>query len=110
MQLMSMNEERWIEIGKVDEIPPLGARIVSGPDGNIAIFRNKQDEIFALRDACPHAGGPLSQGIVHDKTVTCPLHNWKIELETGTACFPDEGCTNVYDVKVEDGVIFLNLA
>ena len=42
-------------------------------------------EAFALEDRCPHKAGPLSQGIVHGKSVTCPLHNWVISLETGLA-------------------------
>ncbi|HEB59857.1 MAG TPA: nitrite reductase (NAD(P)H) small subunit, partial [Gammaproteobacteria bacterium] len=44
----------WVEVGKVDDIPQLGARVVNTPDGDIAIFRTAEDEIFALRDKCPH--------------------------------------------------------
>jgi nitrite reductase (NADH) small subunit len=63
--------------------------------------------VFALRDACPHRGGPLSQGIVHGATVTCPLHNWKIDLASGEALGPDEGCVNVYAAKVEEGRVMI---
>lgn len=97
----------WIEVGELEDIPKLGSRVIESPDGNIAIFRNIKDEIFALRDACPHKQGPLSQGIVHDKTVTCPLHNWKIELDTGEAIAPDEGCTGKYDVRLEGSVVYI---
>ena len=99
----------WIEVGHVNEIPKLGARVVESTTGNIGIFRTADDEIFALRDSCPHKQGPLSQGIVHGKRVTCPLHNWKIELESGEAVAPDEGCAAKYDVKVENGVVYLAL-
>ncbi|HFE38590.1 MAG TPA: nitrite reductase small subunit NirD [Gammaproteobacteria bacterium] len=99
----------WIEVGSLEDIPKLGSRIIEGPDGDIAIFRNSKDEVFALKDACPHKQGPLSQGIVHDKTVTCPLHNWKIELDTGEAQAPDEGCAGRYDVKMDANKIFLAL-
>lgn len=99
----------WLEVGKVDDIPVLGARVVVKGDEKIAIFRNSKDEIFAINDSCPHKQGSLSQGIVHDKSVTCPLHGWKINLQTGEALAPDEGCTAHYDVKVEDGNIFLDL-
>ncbi len=99
----------WIEVGKVTDIPKLGARVVEVASGNIGIFRTADDEIFALLDKCPHKGGPLSQGIVHGKRVTCPLHNWKIELETGEAVAPDEGCAARFEVKVEEGVVFLAL-
>lgn len=100
----------WIEVGQIKDIPKLGARVVQTAQGDIAVFRNSQDEIFALRDKCPHKGGPLSQGIVHGKTVTCPLHNWKISLSDGEAMAPDQGCSGVYAVKLEGEKIFLNLA
>ena len=99
----------WIEIGHMDEIPRLGARVVKAPQGNIAIFRNSNDEIFALGDKCPHRGGPLSEGMVSGRTVTCPLHNWKIQLDSGIAAAPDEGCTNTYPVKIEGTLIYLEL-
>ncbi|HHI92353.1 MAG TPA: nitrite reductase small subunit NirD [Gammaproteobacteria bacterium] len=99
----------WIEVGTIDDIPVLGARVVSTADGNIGVFRTADDEIFALRDECPHQKGPLSQGIVHGNQVTCPLHNWNIELDGGEAVAPDEGCTASYPVKIEDGKIFLSL-
>ena len=98
-----------IEVGKVEEIPQQGARVIETPSGDIGIFRTLEDEIFALRDRCPHKNGPLSQGIVHGKRVTCPLHNWKIELESGEAVAPDEGCAASFPVKVEEGVVFISL-
>lgn len=99
----------WIEIGCIEDIPKLGARVIESQEGDIAIFRNNNDEIFALRDSCPHKQGPLSQGIVHDKTVTCPLHNWRISLDSGEAHAPDEGCTGRYDIKLESNKIFIAL-
>jgi len=99
----------WIEICAVDDIPSLGARVVETRDGDIGVFRTADDEIFALRDHCPHKGGPLSQGIVHGKRVTCPLHNWMIELDSGAAIAPDEGCAASFPVKVVDGRVYLSL-
>ena len=93
----------WTEIVKLEDIPKLGSRVVATETMSIAVFRTSTDEVFAIRDACPHKGGPLSQGIVHGTSVTCPLHNWKIDLASGEALGPDEGCTNVFPVKVEDG-------
>ena len=73
------------------------------------MFRTANDEVFAIRDYCPHKGGPLSQGIVHGTRVTCPLHNWVLELDSGEAVAPDVGCSAVYPVKMESGVIYLGL-
>ena len=105
-----MVDSGWIEVGQLEDIPRLGARVVRTPRGDIAVFRTADDEIFALHDKCPHKGGPLSQGIVHGKRVACPLHDWKIHLDTGEAVAPDEGCAARFPVRVEDGVIRLSLA
>ena len=97
----------WIEVGSINEIPRLGARVVNTVQGDIAVFRNASDEIFAVLDRCPHKGGPLSQGIVHGRSVTCPLHNWVLGLDDGLAKAPDEGCVKTYPVKIENNTIFL---
>ena len=99
----------WKKICLVTDIPVLGARCVSRPQGmDVAVFRNSQDEVFALLDRCPHKGGPLSQGIVFGTSVACPLHNWTIGMADGCAKAPDEGCTPKFSVKVEAGVVHLN--
>lgn len=99
----------WTRACRVDEIPVLGARVVRSAHGNIAVFRNAEDEVFALHDKCPHKGGPLSQGIVHGRKVTCPLHSWNIQLEDGNAVAPDTGCARSFAVKVENGEVFLQV-
>ena len=98
----------WKPICRVDDIPPLGARRVQRAQGlEVAVFRTEAGEVFALLDRCPHKGGPLSQGIVFGNSVACPLHNWTIGLCDGQAQAPDEGCTPRFQVKVEDGQVFL---
>lgn len=91
----------WINIGTINDIPRRGARCVATPHGRIGIFRTADDKVFAIEDHCPHKGGPLSQGIVHGASVTCPLHNWVISLETGRAQGADEGAVKVFPLKVE---------
>ncbi|MDP2835253.1 MAG: nitrite reductase small subunit NirD [Pseudomonadota bacterium] len=103
------HNENWLQIGHIDDIPRQGARVVKTTAGEIAVFRTVDDEIFALRDKCPHKGGPLSQGIVHGKKVACPLHDWKINLDTGLAVAPDVGCAARYPVRVVEGVVSLSL-
>lgn len=99
----------WILIGTLSEIPRHGARCVETPDGKIAVFRTADDSVFAIDDHCPHKGGPLSQGIVHGTSVTCPLHNWVISLESGKALGADEGSVRTIPVKVEDGKLLIAL-
>jgi len=99
----------WIDVGLVTDIPPMGARVVRSGDGDIAVFRTADDQVFALFDRCPHKGGPLSEGIVHGRSVTCPLHSWVISLETGGVEGPDQGCAAQIAVSVYQGRIRLAL-
>lgn len=98
---------QWIIIGSLADIPQRGARSVETRHGRIAVFRTGDDRVFAIEDRCPHAGGPLSQGIVHGASVTCPLHNWVISLETGRAQGADEGCVRTIPVRVEEGRLLI---
>ena len=97
----------WIEITRLENIPVLGARVLRVDAMDIALFRTATNEVFAIKDECPHRQGPLSQGIVHGTSVTCPLHNWRIDLASGEVLSPDEGCVNTFATKVEDGRVFL---
>ena len=102
--------ENWKLICPLDDIPPLGSRVVQrAQGGDIAIFRDAGDAVFALHDRCPHRNGPLSQGIVHGRRVTCPLHGWNIGLDDGQAVAPDVGHCARFEVKVENGQVFLAL-
>ena len=99
----------WKPICRVDDIPVLGARRVMRDNAiAVAVFRTADDKVFALLDACPHKGGPLSQGIVFGESVACPLHNWAIGLADGCARSPDDGCTPRFSVKVDAGVVQLD--
>lgn len=99
----------WTEIGTINDIPLLGARVVKSAGGDIAVFRTADDEIFALYDSCPHNGGALSQGIVHGKAVACPLHNWNIDLNSGEVLGPDNGCGRTVPVSLNGNVIRLQV-
>ena len=101
----------WIDVGAVTDVPRRGARRLPSPIGDIAVFRTGDGEVFALRDACPHKGGPLSQGIVHGRAVACPLHNWTIDLATGEPLGADagKGCAPVIPLKLAEGRILISL-
>ena len=103
----------WKSICAVADIPVLGSRIVQRGSAaekkvDVAVFRNSEDKVFALLDRCPHKGGPLSQGIVFGEKVACPLHNWNIDLQSGCAVLPDEGCSQKFTLKVEQELVYLD--
>lgn len=97
----------WIEIGTINAIPRRGSRCVNTPSGKIAVFRTQEDQVFAIENRCPHKHGPLSEGIVHGASVTCPLHSWVFDLATGQAQGADEGQARTFPIDVVDGRIFI---
>ncbi len=100
----------WKKVCALTEIPKLGSRVVQTEKGDVAVFRNDVDEVFALSDKCPHKGGPLSQGIVFDRKVTCPLHGWTVQLDSGEAVAPDKGCAHRHQVRVDKGGVYLKFS
>lgn len=106
---MSAGKPKWVDIGALDSVPVRGARVVKSAIGCIAVFRTASEEAYAIEDRCPHNGGPLSQGIVHGKSVTCPLHNWVIGLDTGVVQGADEGQVRTIPLKIEAGRIQLDV-
>lgn len=89
----------WVDIGPVDAIPLRGARRVLTPRGPVAVVRTHDGTVYAISDSCPHRGGPLAEGIVHGHSVTCPLHNWVLDLRTGEAQGADQGCVATFEVR-----------
>ena len=103
-----MMDARWIDIGPASQIPPGTARTLPVHGGEeIAVFLTMRGEVYALVNKCPHKHGPLSQGIVHGDSVSCPLHNWRISLKSGEALGEDKGCTPTIPVKLDGGRIYL---
>lgn len=100
----------WIDLGPLDDIPLRGARRIRTKAGCIALFRTGEAEVFATANSCPHRDGPLSEGIVHDRKVTCPLHNWVFSLETGEAQGAESGRIATYPVRVEAGRVLLDIS
>ena len=100
----------FIDIAALDDIPRQGARLVKTPVGCVAVFRTADDRVFAIDDTCPHKGGPLSEGIVHGTSVTCPLHAAVFDLNTGQATGADDWQVQTYTVRAEGGRVLLDVA
>jgi nitrite reductase (NADH) small subunit len=103
--------EKWVRITNSDNIPLRQGRVVKANGIDIAIF-NLGDRFLAVLNRCPHQGGPLADGIISGTSVVCPLHAWKVDLESGAVARPtDSGqCVRVFQTRVDGGVVMLNLA
>ena len=108
-----MNGYRWVRVTLAGTVPLREGRAVTLAGREIAIF-NLGDRFLATDNRCPHKGGPLCDGIVTGASVVCPLHTWKISLETGgverSGANAGAGMAiATYPVRIEDGVIALEL-
>lgn len=96
----------WIKITYAANIPLREGRLVQIDDKEIAIF-HLPDGFRAVDNRCPHEGGPLCDGITTGTEVVCPLHGWKVNLETGDVTRP-AGCDHsvtTYPVRVVNGLV-----
>ena len=105
---MTLVDTVWVDLGPLDEFPERGARKVRTAMGCVAVFRTGEGTVHALDDRCPHKGGPLSEGIVHGQSVTCPLHNWVFDLNTGAAQGADEGVVPTHPCRIERGRVLID--
>jgi nitrite reductase (NADH) small subunit len=105
-----MTAPTWIRVTTTDSIPLREGRPVTIGGREIAIF-NLGDRFLATDNQCPHKGGPLCDGIVTGSSVVCPLHAWKVQLNTGRVERPAEqaACVRTYPTRVEDGIVMLEI-
>ena len=99
--------DEFVTVASVDEIPSGSAKSVAIGEYEIAVF-HVGNEWYAIEGSCPHQGGPLAEGWVHEKTVTCPWHAWCFNLEDGKMTLGDYATVDVFDVKVEGDEVLLS--
>ena len=96
-----------VRVGAADAIPPGQGRCFLVGGEEISVFRQRDGRLFATQNRCPHKNGPLSEGIVGDGKVICPLHGHKFDLATGEG--PEKECLRVYAAREVDGGIVVEL-
>ncbi len=99
---------KWTYVTEEDGVPLREGRRVVMKGREAALFHTVHGW-FAVDNRCPHKGGPLADGILSHTSVYCPLHNWKVGLETGHVQSGGEGCVKNYPVKVENGKVYIAL-
>lgn len=105
-----MSSSRWIRVTTTDRIPSREGRPVALGGHELAIF-NLGSRFLAIENRCPHQGGPLADGIVSGDSVVCPLHAWRVRLDTGEVERPGCGsaCVRAFATRVEGDVVLVEL-
>jgi nitrite reductase/ring-hydroxylating ferredoxin subunit len=89
-------------LGPVDELPVGEGRTYAAGTHMVAVFRLRDGGLRAVSAVCPHAGGPIADGIADPEVVVCPLHQHAFELATGR-CRTGQPPLTVYPVRVDAG-------
>ncbi|MCH8814333.1 MAG: chlorite dismutase family protein [Chloroflexi bacterium] len=101
------NEGEWERVAKLAEVPLGGRKVVFHRGEQVALF-HVDGEIYAIGNRCPHASGPLADGLVAGTEITCPSHESKFDLRTGQPLGgPSSRPATVFAVKVEAGIVYL---
>ena len=92
-----------LHIGNVGQIPNGEGRKFRVADVEVAIFHTQSGEVFATQPNCPHAGGPLADGLLGRGTVICPLHDRCFDLRSGRNLSGDCADILAYQVRLAEG-------
>lgn len=100
---------KWMRVTEVKNIPVRQGRTVRFGTLEVAIF-NLGGAFRAVESRCPHKQGPLADGIVAGDDIICPLHNWRISLDSGFVKQPQDhsgSCVKSYPCRVENGIVMV---
>ncbi len=97
-----------VNLGNIETIAKGQGRCYIVNDEEIAVFRQRDGKVFATQNRCPHRQGPLSEGIIGNGKVVCPLHAHKFDMCSGEGSDNHE-CVTTYSVREVWGNIILNL-
>ncbi len=98
----------FVAVLSVADLPPGRAAEVSVASRSVALF-NVGGTFHALANTCPHRGGPLGQGFLEGSEVSCPWHNYTFDVTTGENVVDPALKIERFEVKVEDGRVFVKV-
>ena len=97
----------FVKVASKSELGPGGVKKVEVAGAEVALF-NIDGNFYAIEEMCPHRGGPLSEGFVEDKVVTCPWHGWQYDVASGACLTNPAVIQKRYEVKVEGDDILVS--
>ncbi|HEY3717449.1 MAG TPA: Rieske 2Fe-2S domain-containing protein [Jatrophihabitantaceae bacterium] len=98
----------WLYAGTLDDV--WAGEMVAVTLGSVDVLLcNLDGELLAYEDRCPHLANPLSQGVLHDRVLTCAAHEWMFDVGTGHGVNPAGACLHRYPVRLEGERIFVDV-
>lgn len=94
--------------GSLEGLPP-GSVMEAEINGKVIAVCNYNGQIHALDGICPHEGGPLGNGALHDQWLVCPLHAWEFDCTTGVNDFDAETKQQKFAVRIEGDDILVDI-
>jgi len=100
----------WMDVAKVDELPPGNRKIINTPYCEIAVF-NLEGDFYAIEDICSHDGGELASGICEGDQIICPRHGARFCIRNGKALTPPAyEDIDTFPVRIEDNTVQIDIA
>ena len=96
------------KVAEVQDLAPGAGKVIQAEGKTLALF-NVDGTFYAIDNTCLHRGGPLGEGDLDDKIVTCPWHGWQYDVSTGTNVMNPAIKVASYPVTVEGGAVFVEL-
>jgi nitrite reductase (NADH) small subunit len=107
-ELTDVRTTTAVTVGRVEEIPPGEGRAFVAAGTQVAVFRLRDGSLHATQAACPHAGGPLADGLTDVNVLVCPLHQYAYRWSDG-ASTNGANPIRVFAVREEDGAIVVEV-
>ncbi len=103
-----MPQVEFVKVARDGDIPLGEGKMVIGPhEKPVALFHHEDGNYYAVNYICPHMGGPIAEGTLRGYLVDCPWHGWSYDIRDGKDPTPPGHDLAAYEVKVENGVIWV---
>ena len=98
----------FVRTVKVEELPPGTVRELH-VEGKAVAVANVGGKFYAINNTCLHRGGPLGQGLLEGKVVTCPWHGWQFDVTNGKVVQNPAVGVDCYPAEVRGQDVFVDV-
>lgn len=96
----------WYQVCNVEDVPLSAGREFMVAGRVLAVFRTGES-MFAVDGMCAHQGGPIAQGTLNEKCVTCPWHGWQYDVETGSNVLTKRKMLDTFPIELRGETVWV---